>query len=190
MQALQTKVAKLETLLQQLHPGEDFTARVGITLTRNNWMQKGVLGDLQVKTPGGVPPVAPVAEPHKPPASIDASHSSTTVPTSSNSFSPYPLLVGNTVTSTPESNDDENDVVVKLNELTLLSTKLKQAHVGNYYGKSSNKALMMNAFALFKELDATPSVENTVNELDMMRSEFWESQPVRRPDIMLNAKTY
>ena len=108
-----------------------------------------------------------------------ASHSSTTAPTSSNSFSPYPLLVGNTVTSTPESNDDEHDVVVKLNELTLLSSKLKQAHVGNYYGKSSNKALMMNAFALFKELDATASAENTVNELDMMRSEFWESQPVR-----------
>ncbi|KZV60490.1 hypothetical protein PENSPDRAFT_593994, partial [Peniophora sp. CONT] len=152
--ALQTKVDKLEALLRELHPDEDFTARVGTTLTRTNWMRKA---PAIAQSPAAL---------HSPVASQSSSAAAP---------SPHPLLTGNTTTSTAEPVNDENDVVVKLNKL---SEKLKQTHIGNFYGRSSNKALIMSALALDKELGSVPNLESAPGELiDILRPEFWEEQP-------------
>ncbi|VDB82659.1 unnamed protein product [Peniophora sp. CBMAI 1063] len=169
--ALQTKVEKLEALLRELHPDEDFTARVGVTLTRTNWMQKGVLGEPVPKKPspfvGGSSKVTVVS----PPPAVAQSPGAPVASTSS----PHPLLSGNSVASSTDFVNDEEDIVVKLNKL---SEKLKQTHIGNFYGRSSNKALIMNALALDKELGSVPNIQDAPGELiEILRPKFWEEQP-------------
>ena len=65
-------------------------------------------------------------------------------------------------------------------KLNVLSEKIKQTHIGNFYGRSSNKALIMSALALDKELGSVPNIEDAPRELiEILRPEFWEEQPVR-----------
>ncbi|VDB82660.1 unnamed protein product [Peniophora sp. CBMAI 1063] len=189
VQALQAKVAKLEALLRELHPDTDFTPQVGITLTRTNWMRKGVLGDDNRDSQGplkaGSDKLATLASPVTSHSHHTVSHSPAGAP-----IQEHPLHSGGSTKPTSDPKDEEQDVVIKLNKLSLLSSKLKQTHVGNYHGRSSNRALMMNTFALFKELDPTPSVDDAPRELDLMRSEFWEHQPWEIRSTMATMREY
>lgn len=164
--------------MRELHPDEDFTARVGNRLTRTNWMQKGVLGESEYEQPSAF--VAGTSKAYVAPQSPAVFHSPSASQSSAAAAaapSPHLLPTGNNVAPTAEAVNDENDVVVKLNKL---SEKLKQTHIGNFYGRSSNKSLIMSALALDKELGSVSNIENAPGELmNILRPEYWEEQPVR-----------
>ncbi|KZV61073.1 hypothetical protein PENSPDRAFT_693721 [Peniophora sp. CONT] len=45
VEALEHKLDKVDKLLKRLHPDDDFTREIGVPITRENWMNDGVLGD-------------------------------------------------------------------------------------------------------------------------------------------------
>ncbi|KZV60489.1 hypothetical protein PENSPDRAFT_759962 [Peniophora sp. CONT] len=175
VQALQTKIDKLEALLRELHPDKDFTARVGTTLTRTNWMQKGVLGDSELENPRVF--VAGLSKPTSTPFSAASHPAATSQSSDAASSSPHPLFVGNTATPKTDAGNNDHEVVVKLNKLSLLPSRIKQTCLGNYYGRSSSRALIVNALALSQELGSDLDLETASDEFtDLMRPEFWQKQ--------------
>ncbi|VDB90963.1 unnamed protein product [Peniophora sp. CBMAI 1063] len=45
VEALEQKLEKVDKLLKRLHPNDDFAREIGVPITRDNWMNEGVLGD-------------------------------------------------------------------------------------------------------------------------------------------------
>ena len=148
--ALETKIKQLEALVAELHPGEDFSYRVGKRLTRRNWMQSGVLGDINTTPEDPSPPA-----PHLPP--VDPG-----------SMNPD---------SREESLQEERDVISKLADLML---DHKRIHLANFYGSSSSQRLIASAIALQNTNANASVADHRLQFLRSLRPDFWCELPVGR----------
>lgn len=149
--ALETKVKQLSALVAELRPGEDFTHRVGKPLTRRNWMQSGVVGDIDATaSPDSPPPV-----PHLPLVDPD-------------SMSPD---------TNEETLKEERDFISKLAELAL---DHKRIHMANFYGSSSSQKLIGSALELQNTSGNAPRIDIRLQFLRSQRPDFWCERPVNQ----------
>ncbi|KZV61667.1 hypothetical protein PENSPDRAFT_618889 [Peniophora sp. CONT] len=140
-EALEIKVARLESLIKRLLPGQDFTREIGYKLTRDNWMMPGVCG---TSTPND--------------SVAYASPNTGTMPTSAGAISnPFSVLGPDQappMTPPPQdghSSDEEDSLTTKLQQLPAL-TSTKPRDMASFLGKSSAVGLFKTAVALCSQL--------------------------------------
>ncbi|KZV68284.1 hypothetical protein PENSPDRAFT_610193 [Peniophora sp. CONT] len=154
VEALETKVKKLQSLIHRMLPGQDFTQEVGFELTHENWMLPGVCG-------------AP--EPEHPSAFVIGHTSVTPDAAASNTLSMVSLDRGNVSTPMPDdqhsSDDDRRDLTVKLHPLRGDSHwDPREYDLASYLGKASPTGLFKTAFEMRRELvpdDISSAIRHT-----------------------------
>lgn len=147
--ALETKVKQLEALVAELRPGEDFSHRVGKPITRRNWMQLGVSGNIDTASSSDSSP---------PDLRLPAVDSSSMDPDAQE-----------------ETFDAELDIISKLKDLVI---EHKRIHLANFYGSSSSQHLIANALELQNTSGQAPSINIRVQFLRSLRTDFWCERPV------------
>ena len=159
------------TQLRQLHPDEDFSHEVGHGLTRDNWMQDGVLGAPEPESPSMFVS-----------GSVTPRNESQAMATTGDILRPSPNHVFNPASSGECSSDYENiipsdgelDRTVKLEDLT---DDMKALDVANFLGKSSGTRLILTAFGLRNEFKSQD--EPDVDLAHTWRPTVWQKPSVR-----------
>ncbi|VDC04186.1 unnamed protein product [Peniophora sp. CBMAI 1063] len=130
VEALEKKVTAMAALLKELHPDKDFSKRIGGRLTRDNWMQEDVLGEVALSSESPAEPELRVCDKFpKPPTTGSPPRPRTDDPS--------------TVLETYEASDDEATSQRKLQDL---SADIVGIHLGSFHGKSSMKNFANIAF--------------------------------------------
>ncbi|KZV68285.1 hypothetical protein PENSPDRAFT_22299 [Peniophora sp. CONT] len=158
VEALETKVKKLQSLINRMLPGQDFTPEVGFELTQENWMLPGVCG-------------AP--EPEHPSAFVTGHANLTPSATASSTLAPVALDHTNPPTPMPDdehsSDDDGRNLSVKLQSLRSTSHwDPREYDLASYLGKSSPTGLVKTALDLRSELCPDD------NSSEVRRIRFWK----------------
>ncbi|KZV67461.1 hypothetical protein PENSPDRAFT_688084 [Peniophora sp. CONT] len=147
VKALENKVARLQRLLQKLHPDDDFTKEIGAPLTEENWPQEGVLNGTDS---------TPAPDLRAPSAFVSAK------PSPSNEPSPRAEAV----------DADENDQASKLRELT---DDFRHLTLGTYHGPFSSAGLVHSALNLTFELTGARLSMDDLSRFG--RPQFWKFNP-------------
>ncbi|KZV61983.1 hypothetical protein PENSPDRAFT_658517 [Peniophora sp. CONT] len=161
VEALETKIKKLQSLISRMLPGQDFTQEVGFELTTENWMLPGVCGAPEPEHPSAfvAGPVSPASLTPDAVASstlsvMSADHATPTTPMEDDHHS---------------SDDDRRDLTIKLQSLNSPSHWVSRSYdISSYLGKSSPTGLVKTAFELRKIL--APGMTTST----ILRSGVWK----------------
>ncbi|KZV61985.1 hypothetical protein PENSPDRAFT_759060 [Peniophora sp. CONT] len=163
IEALETKVRKLQSLISRMLPGQDFTQEVGFELTRDNWMLPGVCGAPELEHPSAFVTVGSA------PITPDAAASSALSVMASDHTTPATTTPGDE----PPSDDEipGSDPAIPLRNLRGTSQWASWSqHMSTHLGKSLGTGLVKTAFEMCKEL--VPDV--MTSEILHFRSKVWE----------------
>lgn len=162
VESLETRLEKMEGLLQRLCPDADFTQELGGNLTKEAWFRERSASNVNGSsvansaTPGRIPSPSTMATGSK-------SHSSPTI------------------NADLESSDDE------LIQTNLLQDHLKDLSINplsnRFFGKSSGVRLVKTAMDLKSEYSGKGPDGNAINLLGSKRPEFWNLHPWERSNL-------
>ncbi|KZV64204.1 hypothetical protein PENSPDRAFT_690958 [Peniophora sp. CONT] len=170
VEALEAKNRKLEALIKRLHPAEDFSQEVGFRLTRENWTQKGVLGEDEPSEPSAF---ATEPQPKTPVAVFVGASSSPCKPKNhapNEDFQP---------------SDDEDNMSTKLGNLT---NDFKSLTVGGFHGKSSGARLIKAALRAKEDQDGTRIDKKSV--MAFQRPQYWRLSKWERDTYEMKRASY